>query len=81
MNEMNRLSGCDAEIYEASFKYTLFKDFRVWKIDCEAEHVSYSRIADEYVAMSKDRSDAPWFGAFIGVIGVFLYFWGNRRAK
>lgn len=79
--EMRQLSGCDAEIYGASRKYILSNDFRVWRVDCQAGAISYRRIADEYVAMSKQQANAPWVGVFAAVITVLLYLWGNRRAK
>lgn len=76
-----RLTGCNAEIFGANLKYVWPSKFRVWKIDCKSQPVSYSTIVTDFLVMTDRYSTAPWFGGFVASFFIILTFVQARKKK
>jgi hypothetical protein len=76
-----RLVGCDAEIYGADLRYVWPREFKIWKIDCDVQAVSYEQIVTEFRSTTRLYASAPWFGvAVMGfiVILTFIKAWKKK---
>lgn len=82
--EEARLVGCDAEIYGADLRYVWSRTFKVWKIDCKPQPVSYERVVTEFRIVTKISETAPWFGGIVAgffAVLTFVKAWKKKWAR